>query len=158
MEHVPWPADSFDVVTAFNSIQYALDPELALLEACRVARPTGAVAVCKWGAPADNEFFSFLADVGAGGVRGDELPGTDPVADAIRAARLEVLGTGNVPSPIVMAGDRALETALARAGISADPFAAAGDGDLIAAAARYRRPDGSYRFDNQLVYWLLRPR
>jgi SAM-dependent methyltransferase len=158
MEHVPWRANSFDVVTAFNSVQYALDPELALAEGARVARPSGALAVCKWGAPPENAFFAFLAEVGAGGLRSDELPVTDPVADAIRAVRLEVLDTGDVPAPIVMADDAALETALVRAGIDADPFAASGSGDVIEAAARYRLPDGSYRFDNRLRYWLLRPR
>ena len=37
MEQLPWPAGSFDVVTGFNAFQYALDVELALTEACRVA-------------------------------------------------------------------------------------------------------------------------
>lgn len=158
MEHVPWRANSFDVVTAFNSIQYALDPELALAEAARVARPSGVVAVCKWGPPSENAFFAFLAKVGAGGVSSQGLPLTDPVADAIGAVRLHVLGTGDVPAPIVMADQAALETALARAGIDIHPFAAAGRGDVVAAATPYRLADGSYRFDNRLRYWLLRPR
>jgi SAM-dependent methyltransferase len=157
MELVPWPANSFDVVTAFNSIQYALDPERALAEAARVARPSGVLAVCKWGPPSDNAFFAFLAELGAGAVRSDELA-VDPVANAIRAVRLDVLGTGDVAAPIVMANDAALQAALARAGIDAGPFAGTGGGDVIEAARRYRQPDGSCRFDNRLRYWLLRPR
>lgn len=154
MEHVPWPDDSFDVVTAFNAIQYALDPELALTEACRVARPSGVVAVCKWGVPADNAFFSFLMAVGAGGVHGDRLPATDPVADAIGATRLEVLGGGHVPAPIEMADEAALLASLELAGIAAEPWAA--QPDVVEAAAPYRRADGSYRFENRLRYWLVR--
>src|ERR1700761_908031 len=32
MENLPWPDASFDVVTSFNAVQYALDPEVALIE------------------------------------------------------------------------------------------------------------------------------
>ena len=39
MESLPWAGASFDVVTSFNGMQYALDPELALAEAARVAAP-----------------------------------------------------------------------------------------------------------------------
>ena len=67
MESLPWADASFDVVTSFNGLQYALDPELALVEAARVMRPSGRIAVCKWGPPAGNEFFAFLASFGAGG-------------------------------------------------------------------------------------------
>ncbi len=79
MENLPWPDSSFDVITAFDSLQYALDPEMALIEASRVLRADGRIAVCKWGPPDGNEFFAFLASIGAGGVRGDVLPVSDPV-------------------------------------------------------------------------------
>ena len=157
MERLPWPGDSFDVVTSFNALQYALDPELALAEACRVARPDGRVAICKWGPPAENEFFVFLASIGANGVHGDHLPLTDPVADAIRFTRATVLATGDVPAPIEMADGDALEASLARAGIVADPVAAVAETDLTAAAAPHRQADGAYRFANRLRYWILAP-
>src|SRR5439155_14660785 len=60
MEDLPWERDVFDVVTAFNALQYALDIELALAEVLRVTRRGGQVAVCKYGRPQDNEFFAFL--------------------------------------------------------------------------------------------------
>ncbi len=105
---------------------------------------------------ADNEFFAFLTSIGAGGVRGDQLPMSDPVEDAIRAAPVEVLATGDVPAPIEIADDAALAASLSRAGIGTDPVTNAAATRLTAAAAPYRRPDGSYRFDNRLRYWLLR--
>lgn len=154
MESLPWVDDSFDVVTAFNAVQYALDPALALVEAARVVRPSGRVAICKWGPPAGNEFFAFLTAIGAGGVRGDQLPAGDPVSDVILGSRLEVVGTGEVAAPIEMAGDAALEESLSRAGIEASHAASA----VMAAAAPYRRADGGYRFDNRLRYWVLRRR
>ena len=157
MEHLPWPDDSFDVVTSFNALQYALDTELALAEASRVVRPTGRVAICKWGPPAHNEFFAFLVALGAGGVRGDDLPPSDPVEDVIRASGLQILAEGDVAAPIEMTGEGVLEAALARAGIEADPSVGATTTDVAAAAARYRRPNGGYRFDNHVRYWIVRP-
>jgi SAM-dependent methyltransferase len=148
MENLPWADASFDVVTAFDSLQYALDPEMALTEASRVVRADGRIAICKWGPPDGNEFFAFLASIGAEGVRGDLLAVSDPVHDAIRSTRLLVLATGDLPAPIEMAGDTALESSLARAGVAAGSRA-------IAAAARWRRDDGTYRFDNRQRYWIL---
>lgn len=154
MESVPWADASFDVVTSFNALQYALDPELALREASRVTRPDGRIAICKWGRPQDNEFFAFLTAIGANGVRGDELPATDPVDDAIRASRLDVLVAGHVAAPIEMADDASLSESLSRAAIGPAPTATS----VTVAAAPYRRADGSYRFENRLRYLILRGR
>lgn len=156
MESLPWADASFDVVTGFNALQYALDPELALIEAARVARSDGLVAVCKWGPPAENEFFAFLTSIGARGVRGDDLPLTDPVDDAIRATGFEVVVEGDVSAPIEIAGEAALEESLSRAGILADQLTTPSATSLSAAAARWRRADGTYRFENRLRYWVLR--
>jgi SAM-dependent methyltransferase len=152
MESLPWADDSFDVVTAFNAVQYALDPDVALVEAARVVRPDGRIAVCKWGPPAGNEFFAFLAAIGAGGVRGDLDSVSDPVEDAIRTTRLAVVSTGEVAAPIETADDGALEASLSRAGIEAFHPAMS----VTGAAAKYRGADGAYRFDNWLRYWVLR--
>jgi ubiquinone/menaquinone biosynthesis C-methylase UbiE len=48
LEHLPWPDESFDLVTGFNSLHFAGDLVAALAEARRVVRP-GLVAVCNWG-------------------------------------------------------------------------------------------------------------
>ncbi|MGO9496042.1 MAG: class I SAM-dependent methyltransferase [Solirubrobacteraceae bacterium] len=148
MESLPWAEDSFDVVTAFDAVQYALDTEMALIEASRVLRADGRIAVSKWGPPATNEFFAFLTSIGARGVRGGQLPVTDPVEVAIRSTGVAVLATGELPAPIEIAGDAALESSLSRAGVDAGP-------DAIAAAARWRHADGTYRFDNRQRYWIL---
>ena len=148
MEHLPWPEASFEVVTAFNAVQYALDSELALIEASRVLRPGGRLAVCKWGPPDANEFFAFLLSIGARGVRDQTFPLTDPVEDAIRGTCLNVVATGDVPAPIEIAGEAALEISLARAGVSSAST-------NRAAAAPYRQADGTYRFENRQRYWIL---
>jgi SAM-dependent methyltransferase len=149
MESLPWDDASFDVVTAFDAVQYALDPEAALIEAARVARTDGRIAVCKWGPPESNEFFGFLVELGANGVRADALPATDPVEDAIRATRLNVLAAGEVSAPIEIADDDALESSLVSAGV------ATATTSVIDAAGPYRRSDGTYRFENRQRYWIL---
>ena len=51
LEELPFDADRFDVVTGFNSFQYAANPTVALGEARRVAKPGGTVAIMTWGPP-----------------------------------------------------------------------------------------------------------
>jgi SAM-dependent methyltransferase len=51
MEALPWEADSFDLVTGFNSFFFAADLVAALRETGRVARPGAAVVIQVWGAP-----------------------------------------------------------------------------------------------------------
>jgi SAM-dependent methyltransferase len=45
LEALPWPDDSFDVVTGFSSFQFADDKERAFAEARRVSRRTVAVVI-----------------------------------------------------------------------------------------------------------------
>jgi hypothetical protein len=51
-----------------------------------------------------------------------------------------------------MADDDALKASLLRAGVATAATSVA------AAAARWRRADGGYRFDNRQRYWILRRR
>lgn len=49
LEELPFEDAGFDVVTGFNSFQFAGDIPKALSEAGRVCRPGGSVAMCVWG-------------------------------------------------------------------------------------------------------------
>jgi SAM-dependent methyltransferase len=60
MQFLPHETDSFDVVTGFNSIQYAADPVAALREAARVARPGGTVYLLVWGREEHTELVAAL--------------------------------------------------------------------------------------------------
>jgi SAM-dependent methyltransferase len=51
LEALPFADESFDVVTGFNSLQYAGNPVAALREAARVARRDGFVVVMTFGDP-----------------------------------------------------------------------------------------------------------
>jgi SAM-dependent methyltransferase len=65
LEQLPYDDASFDVVTGFNSFQYAARPVAALAEARRVVRPDGRVLLLNW-APADLcEATGYLVALGA---------------------------------------------------------------------------------------------
>jgi SAM-dependent methyltransferase len=51
IEELPFSDRSFDVVTGFNSFQFAGSPEVALREACRVVKSSGVVVIVTWAKP-----------------------------------------------------------------------------------------------------------
>lgn len=61
LEVLPFENDSFDVVTGFNSFQFAADPVAALREAGRVTKPGGKVFIMTWGEPGNMEVTALVA-------------------------------------------------------------------------------------------------
>ncbi|ABD56641.1 class I SAM-dependent methyltransferase [Jannaschia sp. CCS1] len=61
LEAPPFDDDSFDLVTGFNSFQFAGDAAQALREAGRVTRPGGKIVVMTWGEPAGLEAAGHVA-------------------------------------------------------------------------------------------------
>ena len=61
LEELPFPEGMFDLVTGFNSFQYAANPAAALSEARRIAKPSGRVVVMTWGSPEGMEAASLIA-------------------------------------------------------------------------------------------------
>ena len=64
IEELPYADHSFDIVTGFNSFQYAASPITALKEARRVAKPGGKVVMLVWGRAQDCDAAATLAAVG----------------------------------------------------------------------------------------------
>jgi SAM-dependent methyltransferase len=156
MEHLPWEDRAFDVATAVNSLQFAADYVDALREAARVVRPGGVVAVCNWGPLEQRDLFAVM-DVlregpsAAGPVIGD--PGE--LERRARLAGLEPREAAEVDVPFEAADRAALERAflVAAAGGALERLGEAEVRRRVAEAAEpFRRPDGSYRFENRFRY------
>jgi SAM-dependent methyltransferase len=64
IEELPFADAVFDVVTGFNSFQYAADRVRALAEARRVARGGGVVVAAVWGDPARCEMAACIEALG----------------------------------------------------------------------------------------------
>lgn len=65
MESLPFDDASFDLVTGFNSFQYAADVKNALIEARRVLKDGGRLAVMIWGNKEDCEAATYLKAIGS---------------------------------------------------------------------------------------------
>jgi SAM-dependent methyltransferase len=65
MEELPFADDTFDIVTGFNSFQYAAQTQVALTEAYRVLKPGGKLAAMIWGDKQDCEAATYLKAVGS---------------------------------------------------------------------------------------------
>jgi SAM-dependent methyltransferase len=95
MEELPYPERSFDLVTGFNSFQFAADPLNALREARRVTRPGGKLVIGVFGLPQDCDARYYFAALGK------LLPPPPP-------------GT---PGPFALSVDGALEALVASTGL-----------------------------------------
>jgi SAM-dependent methyltransferase len=162
IEAMPFDDAMFDVVTAFNAVQYAAEPPAAVAEMARVARPGGRVAIGVWAEPARCETDVAFQRVralappppGAHAPLAISEPGV--VEDLLAGAGLSGIVTGEVSCPFVYAD---LATAW-RGQSSIGPFRRAieiaGEDAVreayVGALAPFRQPDGSYRQENMFRY------
>ena len=155
LEKLPFVDDTFDVVTGFNSFQYATRPGVALGEARRVTKPGGMVVVMTWGEPEGMEAASLVAALRP--LLPPPLPGAPgPFAlsneAALRAfaegAGLEPVEMFDVESPWVYASLGIALRGLRSSGVAARAMehssAEAVDAAHEKALAPFRREDGSY--------------
>ncbi len=156
MEDLPFPDATFDVVTGFNSFQFAADPVAALREARRISKPSGRVIVLTWGDPQGMEAAAIV-----GALKG-LLPPPPPGAPgpfalsnegALRAFAASAGLTALEVSDVACVWRyKDLETALrglGSSGVAAKAAEHAGaeavDQSHEAALAPFRQNDGSYR-------------
>ena len=164
---LPFAPGVFDVVTAFNSVQYAADPVAVVKNMSQVARPGGFVSLLVWGPPEQCESGVMFTELGP------LLPPTPPGAPGVVAwsedgqlerlatmAGLTPLAVRDVPNPLMYpdlatAVRTQLSSGPARAAIQHSGLPAT-RGALTRAFAGSRRPDGSYRQDNVFRYLVAR--
>jgi SAM-dependent methyltransferase len=163
LEQLPYEDASFDIVTGFNSFQYAARPAVALAEARRVAVPEGRVLLLNW-APADLcEAAGYLVALGA--LMPPPPPGAPgPFAlsdvDALKAlfddAGLEVLAVEDVECVWRYPDEPTAVAGLMCSGPVVGVIEHAGE-QAVSAATRsflepFRAADGGYRITNVFRY------
>ncbi|MEV7396004.1 class I SAM-dependent methyltransferase [Aeromicrobium sp. NPDC092404] len=153
-EHLPWPTDSFELVTAVNALQLVADTDAALAELVRVTVTGGSVAVVNWAGRDLNDLDTIEAAVA-------DAVGDEPRPEgALRAAgELEQLLTsgglvsaegGLVKVPWHADDDDALVRGVL---LGEDPETLEELAPTVLAAAKaFRRPDGGYTLVNHLRY------
>jgi SAM-dependent methyltransferase len=165
MEQLPWPDETFDLVTGFNAFQFAADFVAALAEARRVTRRGGRVAICNWGRLEEREVHAVFEPLSR--FRKDRPPGVPPydpppfgepgvLERLAEQASLRPERAEQVEVPYEFADRSTLERALLAFapayGISADVAEQVVRGTVEGPAEPFRRPDGSYRFENRFRY------
>lgn len=159
LEALPFADDSFDAITAFNSVQYASDPTAALREIRRVAVPGAAVAITTWGAVEQCEMRAVLGAIGsllpppppgAGGPFALAAPGA--LEGLVESAGLTAERSTDVPTPytwndVATAVRANLASGPARRAIDTAGVEATHDA-LTRVCEDARRNDGSVNFNN----------
>jgi SAM-dependent methyltransferase len=159
VEELPHDDDTFDAITAFNSVQYATEPVQALREIKRVASSGAHVVVATWGDPEHCDAEAVIAAMGAllpppppgaGGPFALAPPGA--LEALVESAMLTAERALDVPTPFVWPD---VGTAV-RANLSPGPARAAinhAGADrvrdaLSAVFETFEQPDGQVRLDN----------
>ena len=163
MEELPFADESFDVVTGFNSFQFATDPAAAMREAGRVARPGGKVSIAAWGRAEDcaiaailRVFGKFLPPLPPGAPGPFALAEPGALESFARRANLDPGGPVDTSVPFVYRDlDHALGAILSW-GPAVRATQEAGEQPLRSALAEalvpFQRPDGTYDLPNTLRF------
>jgi SAM-dependent methyltransferase len=167
MEQLPYDDDTFDVVTGFNSFFFAADLVGALREAGRVGKPGAPVVIQVWGPPdrCDLEAMKKVARSYAP----PPPPGAPPPPKLWEPGVLESLATeaGLTPetafdtSYAFEYGDeetlgRLLTAPMGLAELAGPQREPALRREIVEALTPYRRPDGSFRLENEFYYLVAR--
>jgi SAM-dependent methyltransferase len=163
LNNLPFHESSFDVVTGFNSFQFATDMTTALREAARVVRPGGRVVVQVWGRAERCDLTALLAVVGPllpspppSGPDGRALCEPGVLEELASAAGLTPLETGDAVFDFVYPDEETMVATQLSAGLVALAAQIAGEEKLraaiVSALAPFQAADGSYRLENEWHY------
>ena len=146
-ENLQWEDATFDLVTAFNSLQFAEDTDDALAEMVRVARPGGRVAVANWAEAALSDLDAIERALNDGSSPPDgDLRVAGGLRDLLEDGGLVDVVEGLVPIPWEVPDDESLVDGILL-GEDADLA-----GTVLTAARPYRTEAGGYRLVNHFRY------
>lgn len=168
LEELPFGTASFDLVTGFNSFQFAGNPVVALREARRVVSPAGNVVIITWGDP------SGMPAAGVVAALGPLLPPPPPGAPgpfalsdeaALRAfasaAAFEPIEVFDVDGPFVYPDQETAVRGLNSSGVAVRAIENSSEQAVteahLKAIAPFRNADGSYRINASFRCLLARP-
>ena len=165
MEDLPYADGVFDVVTAFNSMQFADNPRRALWEAGRVTVRGGYVGLVTWGRMSDCEMaVTVRAVMACLPPTSSESEGTFSLAESgklealAKEVGLTVRARGDVSCPFVYADDETAWRTISSSGPLVRAIRAADEERLKMAVmdslAPFRTASGGYRQEN-LVHYVL---
>ena len=159
LEELPFADASFDVVSGFNSFQYAADKVNGLTEARRVMKDDGKLIVLVWGQPEDCEMAGYLKALGsllpppppgAPGPWALSPPGA--LEELAGKAGLKAIAAQTVPITFDFDNEAKAVRGLLAPGPATLAIQTSGEeavADAIRAAiAPFRRADGSYSLRN----------
>ncbi len=163
MEALPFDDGTFDLVTGFNSFQYAANPTAALAEARRVARSDARLVVGTWGKATDCDATGYLAAMGR------LLPPPPPgpsgpftlSAEGALESFVEVAGWSpemaeEVPCPFEYPDLSTALRGILSSGQGVRAIGIAGEqatrATVAAAIEPFRSNSGSYRLENKFRY------
>jgi len=162
IEQLPFGDHGFDIVTGFNSFQYASDPVHALGEARRVTRPNGYVLVAVWGAADHCELASYIAALGkllpppppgagAGGPFALSAPGA--LEALVGKAWLKPEGASTVRTTMTFPDEATAVRGLLASGVAERAIRHSGEATVskgISEAIKpFRTQKGAYTFHNE---------
>ena len=163
MQHLPYQTHAFDIVTAFNSLQFTADPRAVLTEVRRVAKPGATVFIVVFGreervelAAAWRALAPLLSRTAAGSPGPLALSTPGALDDLVRAVGLTVDDAGYFDGAFefsdqatMLRGQRSGQVAvLAERAAGAKAITEA----IINAVAPYRTASGGYRIEIEWRY------
>ena len=165
LQDLPFEPERFDVVTGFNSFQYAADPVAALAEAKRITKPGGHVVVMTWGPPQGMQAASLVAALKpllpappSGAPGPFALSDADALNALASSAGLHPLSVHDVRCTWEYRELEEAVRAFGSAGVAVRAAEHSGqeavDRAHVEALAPFRQSDGSYRLEASFR-WLL---
>jgi SAM-dependent methyltransferase len=163
MESPPWPDNSFDAVTGFNSFPFAGNPVTALKQARRVLTPHGKLGIAIFSRPAESQQTRIMAAIAAlapprspKGPSPFALSSPGLLASVLEAAGLQCVSRGEFPVVLHYPTAETACRAFMAGGGGARAVQHSGEEHvrqaILQALEEFRMETGEYRIENRFQF------